>query len=167
MKRSPVRVRRTRRGDFELDIPREERILLRSLPQQLRELLSSDDPALERLFPPAYPDDADLQSEYERLVRGDLLHQRLTSVEVMEQTIDASRVSEEQLLAWLSSLNDLRLVLGTRLGATEDDDPEDIADDDPQAPAYAVYYYLGWLEEQVVEALNPPWVNPEGPAPAP
>jgi hypothetical protein len=72
----------------------------------------------------------------------------------MERTIDALRVSEEEILAWLSALNDLRLVLGTKLGATEDTDPEDIAEDDPLAPSYALYHYLGWLEEQVVEALN-------------
>jgi hypothetical protein len=130
--------------------------MLRALPGQLRELLSSDDPALERLFPPAYPDDPDLQSEYEGLVRGDLLQQRLSSVEVMERTIDSSRLDEEQILAWLSALNDLRLILGTKLGATEDDDPEEIAENDPRAASYALYYYLGWLEEQVVEALNPP-----------
>jgi hypothetical protein len=147
-------VKRTRRGDFELRLPREERTLFRTLPRQLRELLSSDDPALERLFPPAYPDDADLQSEYEGLVRGDLLQQRLSSVELMEQTIDSSRLDEEQLLAWLSALNDLRLVLGTKLGATEDTDPEEIPEEDPRAATYALYYYLGWLEEQVVEALN-------------
>jgi len=153
---SPIRVKRTRRGDFELHLPREERTLLHSLPYQLRELLSSDDPALERLFPPAYPDDSDLESEYERLVRGDLMQQRLSSVDVMARTIDSSRLTEEQLLAWLSALNDLRLILGTKLGATEDTDPEDIADEDPLAPSYALYYYLGWLEEQIVEALNPP-----------
>jgi len=166
MKEPSVRVRRTRRGDFELRLPSEERSLLQALPQQLRDLLSSDDPALERLFPPAYPEDSDLQSEYEQLVRGDLLQQRLSSVDVMEQTIRASRVSEEQLLAWLSALNDLRLILGTKLGATEDLDPEDVAEDDPLAPSYALYYYLGWLEEQVVEALNA-GLSPEGPEPAP
>lgn len=166
MRKPPIRVLRTRRGDFELRLPREERSLLRSLPQQLRELLSSDDPALERLFPPAYPEDSELQSEYERLVRDDLLEQRLSSVDVMEQTIGASRVSEEQLLAWLSAMNDLRLILGTKLGATEDTDPEDIAEDDPLAPSYALYYYLGWLEEQVVDALNT-GVSPGEPEPAP
>jgi hypothetical protein len=72
---------------------------------------------------------------------------------VLERTIEAKRVNEDELLAWLSALNDLRLVLGTKLGATEDDDPEAISDDDPLAPSYALYYYLGWLEEQVVEAL--------------
>ena len=156
MSRRPIRVARTRRGDFELHLPDEERRILRELPHQLRALLSSDDPSLERLFPPAYPDDSDLQAEYASLVRGDLVEQRMSSVEVMERTIDASRLTEEELLAWLSALNDLRLVLGTKLGADEDMDPEDISDDDPLAPSYALYYYLGWLEEQVVEALNPP-----------
>jgi len=153
MKGFQVRVKRTRRGDFELHLPREERDILRTLPRQLRELMSSDDPALERLFPPAYPDEPDLQSEYDGLVRGDLMEQRLGSVEVMERTIEAKRVNEDELVAWLSALNDLRLVLGTKLGVTEEDDPEEISDDDSLAPSYALYYYLGWLEEQVVEAL--------------
>jgi uncharacterized protein DUF2017 len=152
----PVRVKRTRRGDFELHLPREERTILRELPEQLRALLSSDDPALERVFPPAYPDEEELQAEYESLVRGDLLRQRLGSADVMQRTIEASRLTEEELLAWLSALNDLRLILGTKLGATEDDDSETIADDDPMASSYALYHYLGWLEEQVVEALAQP-----------
>lgn len=154
MKGFQVRVKRTRRGDFEIHLPREERDILRTLPGQLRELLSSDDPAVERLFPPAYPDEPDLDSEYEGLVRGDLMERRLGSVEVMERTIEAKKVDEDELMAWLSALNDLRLVLGTKLGVTEEDDPEGIADADPLAPSYALYYYLGWLEEQVVEALS-------------
>jgi hypothetical protein len=156
MTEPPARVKRTRRGDFELHLSREERTILRELPEQLRALLSSDDPALERVFPPAYPDEEELQAEYEGLVRGDLLRQRLGSADVMERTIDSSRVTEGELLAWLSALNDLRLILGTKLGATEDDDPETIADDDPLASSYALYHYLGWLEEQVVEALAQP-----------
>jgi hypothetical protein len=127
--------------------------VLRSLPEQLREILTSDDPVLGRLFPPAYPEDAGLQAEYAGLVRDDLLEQRLEAALVMEQTIDAERLTEEQIQAWLGALNDLRLILGSRLGAADDDLPE-IEEDDPMAPAYALYYYLGWLEEQVVEALS-------------
>jgi hypothetical protein len=146
------RVRRTRRGDYELRIPQVEREILRALPGRLREILSSDDPALSRLFPPGYGNDAERNQEFEQLVRGDLLDHRMTSIEVMEATIDARRVDEDQLLAWLGAINDLRLVLGTSLEVTEDDAAE-IPDTDPQAGAYALYYYLGWLEEQVVEEL--------------
>ncbi len=162
MKRLQRRVRRTRRGDYELRIPRVEREILRSLPGELRAVLSSDDPTLERLFPPAFGDDVVRNAEFEELVRGDLVAQRMGSIEVMEATIDADRVDEEQLLAWLGAINDLRLVLGTRLDVTEDDPPE-VPDDDPRVGAYALYYYLGWLEEQVVAELAA-GVDPTGTA---
>ena len=149
------RVRRTRKGEFVLRLPSEERALLRSLPGQLRELLATDDPALERLFPPAYTDDEAANEEYRWLMRDDLVAGRMGALEVMEATVDAEHLDEDQLTAWLSALNDLRLVLGTRLDVTEDmsDDPP-IDPGDPRAPAFAVYSYLGVLEEQVVSALS-------------
>jgi hypothetical protein len=153
MARTQRRVRRTRRGDFELRLPEAEREILRALPDQLRDLLESTDPTVRRLFPPAYQDDPELNAEYEQLVRGDLLAGKLKSLEIMEATIDAHRISEDQLVAWLGALNDLRLTIGTRLDVTEDLDPEGISDTDPQAQLYALYFYLGWLEEQVVEEL--------------
>jgi hypothetical protein len=147
------RVRRTKRGEFDLRLPRAEREILRALPDQLRELLRSTDPTVGRLFPPAYQDDPERNAEYARLVGDDLLADKLKSLEIMEATIDARRISEEQVLAWLGALNDLRLTIGTRLDVTEDLDPEAIPDTDPQARLYALYFYLGWLEEQVVEEL--------------
>jgi hypothetical protein len=164
VRRVQRRIRRTRRGDFELRLTEPERAILRSLPAQLRELLSSDDPALERIFPPAYPNDEELNDEYDRLVRGDLLAHRLGSIEVMERTIDSPRLDEEQLLAWLEALNDLRLVLGSRLGVTEEPDPDDVADKGPDAQAFALYYYLSWLVEQVVEELAH-GIDPRGSVP--
>ncbi|MDP8957184.1 MAG: DUF2017 domain-containing protein [Actinomycetota bacterium] len=147
------RIRRTRQGEFELRIPDQEREILAGLPARLRELLGSDDPAVGRLFPPAYEDDPVRQADYETVVRGDLTAQRLRSLEVMEETLRADRLDEEQLTAWLGALNDLRLVLGTKLDVDEDMDPDDIPETDDQAPAYALYYYLGWLEEQIVTEL--------------
>ena len=147
------RIRRTRKGTFALDIPREERDALRLLPGQLRDLLATDDPALERLFPPAYPDDVQAQADFASLTHDDLRAGKLTSIEVMERTIDADRLDEEQLLAWLGSINDLRLVFGTRLGVTEETDERSFPAEDPRAFAFALYAYLGWLEEQAVEAL--------------
>jgi len=41
----------------------------------------------------------------------------------------------------------------TRLEVTEDMYESGIAHDDPRAPRFAVYQYLGYLEEQVVEAV--------------
>jgi hypothetical protein len=146
-------IERTSEGDFMLRLSPEEREVLRSLPGQLTELLGTDDPALRRLRPPAHPDHPDLEAEYRELVGGELDHLRRRALEVMASTIDAERLDEDQIAAWLTSLNDLRLVLGTRLDVTEELYEEGIPDRDPRAPAFAIYLYLGWLEEQIVSAL--------------
>ena len=53
-------------------------------------------------------------------------------------------------------------MLGTRLDVSEDD--HDVDPDDPDAPAHAVYHYLGMLLGEVVDALEadlPPPPEPE------
>lgn len=153
-------VRRTRQGDFEVNLATQERELLRTLVPQLRELLaaggtgSTVDPSLARLFPTAYPDDTELDAEYQALVRDELLEKRLAALDVVEETIDAERLDEEALLRWMGSVNDLRLVLGTRLDVTEEMDGLELDPTDPDAALYGVYGYLGWLLEHIVEALS-------------
>ncbi|MEO7428115.1 MAG: DUF2017 family protein, partial [Acidimicrobiales bacterium] len=138
------RVSRTRGGTYEVHIPEPERTLLRNLADQLRELLAetTDDPSVRRLFPTAYHDDLERDREYQQLVRDELLERRLAALATVEATLDADELTEDQLGAWLSSLNDLRLVLGTRLDVGEE--LLDVEADDPDAPAYAVYEYLGF-----------------------
>ena len=147
------RITRTRSGQFKVRLAREERELLRSLPDQLRSLLMSDDPGVSRLFPPAYRDDPEREAEYQRLMKEDLVARRLDALSIVEATVDADRLEEEQLLAWVGVLNDVRLVLGTSLGVTEDLDPDDIGPEDPRAGGLALYGYLSFLLETMVEAL--------------
>ena len=151
-----AKVERSRDGSFKLRLDREERDLLRTLPTQLQELLKEtpDDPSLRRLFPPA-SDDEDVETEYRRFMADDLREGRLEAAAVMAATVDAERLSEEEVGAWLSTLNDLRLVLGTRLDVTEELDPSTVEPDDDRAPGLALYGYLSWLVEQIVEALAP------------
>jgi Domain of unknown function (DUF2017) len=152
--RDDRRIRRSRRGDFELRIPEPERDVLRQLPEQLLEIHGSDDPVLERLFPAAYPEDAEHEREFRDMTHDDLRRQREDALQVMRRTIDAERLSEEELLSWLSAINDARLVLGLRLDVTEEMDVSTVADDDPRATMFALYGYLTWLEEQAVGALS-------------
>ncbi len=107
---------------------------------------------LRRLFPPAYANDPERDAEYRSMVGDDLLARRLEAVDVVESTIDATRLSEEQLNGWMAAVNDLRLVLGTRLDVGEDDEPVD--PDHPEAAFYGAYYWLGWLLSEVVDALS-------------
>lgn len=153
-----IKVRRKRDGRYRIDLDAWERDLLRTLPRQLRELLATDDPALQRLFPPAYlGDDEETEGrneEYRRLMRGDLLARKQSSLDVVEATIDATELDEEQLVAWMGAINDVRLVLGTRLDVSEDMGTEPFDDDDPRAPAYGLYVYLAHLQEWIVRALS-------------
>ena len=150
------RIERNRKGEFRLRLPTSEREALRAMPDQLRTLLveSPGDDSLRRLFPPAYQEDPDREEEYRELMRDELLEQHLSSLRIMEETVDADRLTEEQAVAWLSALNDLRLVLGTRLDVTEDTYAEEIDEQDPRFPSLAMYSYLGFLEEQLVDALS-------------
>jgi Domain of unknown function (DUF2017) len=151
-------IKRTRRGDFELRLEPGERDVLRRLPDQLRQLIENEDPtsdpAMARLYPPAYLDDPIRNLEYERLAGDDLTSQRLASIGAMDGSIDADRLSEVQLLAWLGVSNDLRLVLGTRLEITEEMTEDDFAPDDPRTSTFALYAYLTWLVDAIVRALD-------------
>ena len=64
-------------------------------------------------------------------------------------------LTAEEADAWLRGLNDLRLVLGTRLDVTEETDFELELDSGERGRELAVYGYLTWLQEQFVEALSP------------
>lgn len=148
------RIQRTRSGEIRLRLPEGEREILRDLPRQLRALLDEGDEDLVRLFPPAHPDDPASNAEYDRLVRGELLAGKRRALAIVEETLDADRLDEEQLAAWVGALEDLRLVLGTRLDVTEETylappDPRD-----PRAGELALFAYLTWLQEQAVQALG-------------
>lgn len=142
-----------------MQIPERERDILRELPHQLRRLLDSDDPELVRLFPPAYPDDPASNEEFDRLVRSELVSGKQRALRVFEETVDAERLDEEQLEAWIGALNDLRLVLGTRLDVDESTYAVPIDPGGPRAQEHALFGYLTWLQEQAVQArlAAPAW----------
>jgi hypothetical protein len=142
-------------GSVELRLSRDERSLLAGLAEELRALLDGapGDPSLRRLFPPAY-DEEDDERAYRDLMGGELLDGRRAALQLVAETVDHDRLSAEEADTWLRALNDLRLVLGTRLDVQEDTFAEELREDDPRAPALAVYAYLSWIQEQLVEALS-------------
>jgi hypothetical protein len=148
-----ARIKRTRSGRFQLRIPPAEREILRRLAGELRELLGTEDPALVRLFPPGDASDPRSDAQYRALVSDDLTAQRLEGLQTLERTLDAQEVSEEELSAWLAVVNDLRLVLGTRLEVTEEMNETGVPPGDPRAPTFDLYRYLTWLQWQLVEGL--------------
>jgi hypothetical protein len=142
-------------GGIRLQLSQDERALLVGLTGELRALLevTPDDPSLRRLFPSAYDDEAD-ERAYRELTGDSLLDGRREALDLLAETADRERLTPEEADAWLRALNDLRLVLGTRLDVQEDTFASEPDLNDPRGQALAVYGYLSWLQEQLVEALS-------------
>ena len=89
-------------------------------------------------------------------------------------------ILEPEAMAWLGALNDLRLALAVRLGISKEFDERDqktqkvptgpgdadshekadlhkkyelMTDSDPMKAVYAVYSWLGWLQQSLLEVL--------------
>lgn len=149
------RIRRRGPGRYQVKLRPNERVLIQQLVGQLRDqlLASTDDPAMRRLFPPAYANDPERDAGYQVLTRDELLEGRLAALDTVERTVEkGADLDQDELGAWMATLNALRLVLGTRLDV--DEELPELDPDDPLAPHYAVYEYLGWLLSQVVDALS-------------
>ena len=148
------RIERGADGELRLRLPEHERALLRQVATRTRERLADEgDPALRRLFPSAY-EDPEREREYRHLTRGQLASDRARALDVLESTVDRPSLSRDEADAWLRALNDARLVLGTELDVREDLDWDVIGPDDPRALEHAVYGYLTWIQEQLVEAFG-------------
>ncbi|HET8650994.1 MAG TPA: DUF2017 family protein [Gaiellaceae bacterium] len=148
------RIRRLPGGGVRVELSQDERDLLRQVAGELRVLLEAetDDPSLRRLYPSAH-EDADREREYRELTRNQLAAGRRRTLDVLEETAGREELRAEEADAWLRALNDARLVLGTRLDVTEDYDWEALDEATPRAQELALYAYLSWLQEQLIEAL--------------
>ena len=82
------------------------------------------------------------------------MYERLSTLEMVSDTIDASDLAEGQLLGWLAAINDARLVLGTRLDVTEESTEKDFANDESARSTYELYLFLSWLEGRIVDVLG-------------
>ncbi len=106
------------------------------------------DPVLARLLPDAYEDPKEA-SEFRGLTEAGLRAAKLAHVSVVREHLHHDPiVITDSVKAWLAFLADARLMLGTRLDVTEDDDL--VPNDDPE---FNLYLYLGYLQQSLVEEL--------------
>ena len=151
-----------RGGSYAVRLDPQERALLTTLPDQLESLLVADGPegaeaapGLIRLFPPAYLHEHELDAEYQRLMRDELIRRRLEAVATVRDSLTATRLTPEQLHAWARVLNDVRLVLGTLLDVSEDTDILHGVDPDAaDAPLRVAYVVLSSIVDDAVQALS-------------
>ncbi|TDC50848.1 DUF2017 domain-containing protein [Jiangella ureilytica] len=129
------------------------------------------DPVLLRLFPDGYREDTEAASDFRRFTERGLRDRKAaTAATVLASlaTADGAGVSEKEREkirieldpgeseAWLRTLTDLRLALGTRLGVTEadEDDWMSLDENDPRRHVHDVYDWLGWVQETLVRTLS-------------
>ncbi|WP_222851441.1 DUF2017 domain-containing protein [Phytoactinopolyspora mesophila] len=132
------------------------------------------DPVLLRLFPDGYQDDGEAASDFRRFTERGLREAKsataatvLASLATAEGADPAARrprdrsktrveLGPDETDAWLRTLTDLRLALGTRLGVTEGDEAvwAALPEDDPRRHIHDVYDWLGWLQETLVRTLS-------------
>lgn len=151
---------------IEVVIGADERDALRSVPPRLRAIVESNDPTptaeqvRHRLFPRAY-DDAEADAEFRSMAEPDLVQGRLDALDTFLRTLDEGiargrrwqvQLTGGEAEAWLAVINDARLVLATTVGISEESDWEQGPDHDD--PASVMLFYLGWLEEELVDALT-------------
>jgi Domain of unknown function (DUF2017) len=114
------------------------------------------DRVLARLLPDFHREDTGLSGGLRALHEPELLATKAGVAGVVLDTCPARggriRLSDEQAQAWLTALNDVRLALGTVLEVTEDM-PDELPPDDPRAPHLAVYHWLTWVQESLIQAL--------------
>ena len=114
----------------------------------------SDDPALARLFPDGYSDDEHASADFRRFTEQDLREAKIAALASVRGTLGdwtgKSSINAQQAQGWLKALNDLRLVLGTRLEINEFSDRDYETDD----PGMHLYNYLTYLQGTLIDALT-------------
>ena len=153
-------IERTSPTTFDVEIFDWQSDMLANLTEQIRDmLLEGTSPALRRLYPTAYPGDTEANNDYDELVHDQLLAARLDGLDVIDASLGhdgPTEMSDTDLYSWMQALNSIRLALGTRLDVSEDDDPSELDEDDPEHQLWIVYHLLSQMLELIVSALQSP-----------
>ncbi len=125
----------------------------------------SEDPAVLRLLPDAFVDDDEASAEFRRFTERDLRERKSRDARAVAADVTTSAeggvvldLTGERLANWLGMFNDARLVLGSRLGITDDshDELADLAPDDSRAPLVELYGWLTYVQDGIVQQLLEP-----------
>ena len=118
-----------------------------------------EDEVLHRLLPNAYADQVDA-SEFRRYTESTLRQKKQAHAISMRIHLKSSDdgtidLDHDNANAWRGGINDIRLALGVRLKVENNshEELELLSPDDPLRGVYAVYTWLGWLQETLLSAL--------------
>jgi len=142
-----------RRGRIQVRLDERERTALLEIIERLQTHISR---ALATT-PRAYEDETK-QAEYDRWVRPEIERGYEADLDVIRDALGAGEevlvLTEAQVYAWLRGFNQLRLAAGSLLGITEDGWESAASDALRGQPEFGMLMALGWLQEELVAALE-------------
>ncbi len=173
-------IQRSLTGRIVVRLDDDEKTVLRSLVEQVLDMVQPDapmsadpieqllgsltndverpsDPALIRLFPDAYLDDDGASADFRKFTQDSLRELKSANALTMLATLERSgtklTLSSAEAMAWLGSLNDMRLTIGVRIGVTEENHEELLDDANPNSMMAQVYTWLTYLQESLITAI--------------
>jgi hypothetical protein len=149
----------TRAGDgFVLHIGADERRLVAGLLGELRGMQTDPDAAdaVTRLFPVVHPTDPAAEEEWQRLMRDELITSRSAAIDTVVGLLQRPGrklpISADEMQAFIQAVNSVRLVLGTVLEVSEDED--EVPPELLESPEYGLYGYLSFVLDASVRVLS-------------
>jgi len=127
------------------------------------EVAPPEDEVLKRLLPNAYADpesSSDFRRYTEQAIRSKkiaILREIREELSAIVDSDQAGHITDLDADTWLLGINDLHLALAVRLNVDENSFEyfESLPDEEPQKAIYAVYFWLGWLQESLLRILDP------------
>ena len=118
----------------------------------------SDDPAVARLLPNAYSDDAEASTEFRRLTEHSLAERKVANARLLMTGLLAAHgepvpLDAEAQQSWLRTFTDIRIVIAARLGIETDED-EGRQDTDEDLMMRDVYDWLAMVQTLLIDELE-------------
>ncbi|MDA8080109.1 MAG: DUF2017 family protein [Actinomycetota bacterium] len=145
-------IRRISEDSFRLDLHPQVRQLLLDLKEMTLSHVEDNSPVARRIFPVAYQNSPEMEMDFQQLTREPLTNHHRHNLTIFERTLSRSELNQLEALAWMSALNDMRLILGTALDLSEDEVTP--AEDDPNYEGYVVYNLLTYLQGVLIEEVQ-------------
>jgi|HigsolmetaAR202D_1030399.scaffolds.fasta_scaffold28464_1 hypothetical protein len=149
----------TRAGaGYTLHLDAQERAVVARLLGELRDMQTDPEAAeaVRRLFPVVHPGDPDQEAEYQRLMREELIASRAAAIDTVVGVLGRPgrkvSLNEDEMSAFVKAVNAVRLVLGTLLEVTDDED--EVRPELLESPEYGLYGYLSYVLDACIRLLS-------------
>ena len=112
--------------------------------------------AVARLFPVVHPTDPAAEEEWQRLMRDELITSRSAAIDtvvgILQRPGRKVPISADEMQMFVQAVNSIRLVLGTVLEVSEDED--EVPPELLESPEYGLYGYLSFVLDASVRVLS-------------